>query len=236
MRTDDRHRHADHWHLRKVNWLSTLPPDLAASVRRASNRREYAPRESIFHPVRAPRHVYLLEEGLVRIFRLSPAGDELTMGYVRPGEVFGEVSIITERARTSFAQAARHSTILEIPRDVFLKAIRSSRPLYEITKRIGLRLIRCQSRAEDLVFCEVRARLARLLLRLAEDFGRRTDQGFAVGLPLTGQEIATLIGATRQTVSPALRDLIRAGVVVRRNGELVIADRPALYEVAELPP
>lgn len=238
MRTDadGGQRHSDHWHLRKANWLSTLAPDIAASVRRTSKRREYVRGENIFHPIREPRHVYLLEEGLVRIFRLSPAGDELTIGYVRPGEIFGEVSIITERARSSFAQAARDSKILEIPKNVFLKALRSSKPLYEITKRIGIRLITCQSRAEDLVFCNVSARLARLLLRLAEDLGRRTDQGFAIGLPLTGQEIATLIGTTRQTVSPALRDLVRAGVVVRRHGELVIADRPALHEVAKLSP
>lgn len=222
----------DHWHLRRLDWLSTLTPAQAGAVRRASKMREYGPGEAVFRPTRAPRHVYLLEEGLVRIFRVSAAGNEFTIGYVRPGEIFGEVSVITEEPRESFAHAARRSRILEIPKDAFLRVVRSTGPLYEMTKRIGLRLIRCQSRAEDLVFRDARARLARLLLRLADEFGRRTDDHLSVGLPLTEQEMATLIGTTRQTVSMILSEMVRAGLVVRRARELVVTDPSALREVA----
>jgi CRP-like cAMP-binding protein len=179
-----------------------------------------------------PQHVYLLEEGLVRIFRVSARGGELTIGYVRPGEIFGEVSVLTEGPRESFAHAARPSRILEIPKSVFFKSVRSSRPLYEVTKRIGQRLIRCQSRAEDLVFCDARTRLARALLRLADDFGTRANHGVAVGLPLTGQEVAAMIGATRQTVSAALGEMVRAGLVARRAGEVVVRDPRGLRELA----
>ncbi len=232
MAADRAHPPRDHWHLRGLNWLSSLAPAQAAAVRRTSKVREYRPREAVFHPVRDPRYVYLLEEGLVRIFRVSPSGDELTIGYVRPGEIFGEVSVITEGPRESFAQAARRSRILEIPKDAFLGAVKSTRPLYEVTKRIGLRLIRWQSRAEDLVFCDARTRLARLLLRLADEFGRRRDHALDVGLPLTEQEIASLIGTTRQTVSVALGEMIRGGLVARRARELVVADPRALRELA----
>lgn len=224
----------DHWHLRGLNWLSTLAPAQAAAVRRASKTREYRPGEAVFRPTRAPRYVYLLEEGVVRISRLSPAGDELTIGYVRPGEIFGEVSVITAGPRQSFAHAARRSRITEIPKDVFLRAVRSTGPLYEITKRIGLRLVRCQSRAEDLVFYDARTRLARLLLRLGDEFGRRTDHELVVGLPLTEHEIATLIGTTRQTVSATLGEMVRAGLVARRGRELVLSDRRALRHLAGL--
>ena len=110
--------------------------------------------------------------------------------------------------------------------------MRSTRPLYEVTKRIGLRLIRCQSRAEDLVFWDARTRLARALLRLADEFGRRTDHALEVGLPLTEQEIASLIRTTRQTVSVALGEMIRAGLVVCRARELVVADPRALRKLA----
>jgi CRP-like cAMP-binding protein len=222
----------DHWHLRGLNWLSTLTPAQAASVRRASKVREYKLGEAVFHPVRVPRSVYLLEDGLVRIFRVSPDGNELTIGYVRPGELFGDVSVITEEPRQSFATSARRSRILEIPKDVFLAVVRTAKPLYEVTKQVGLRLIRCQSRAEDLVFYDARARLARVLLRLCDEFGRRTDHGLAVGLPLTQQEIASLIGTTRQTVSTALGGMIRAGLVARRPRELIVTDPRALREFA----
>jgi CRP-like cAMP-binding protein len=222
----------DHWHLRGLNWLSTLTPVQALAVRRAAKRREYRPGEAVFRPTRVPRYVYLLEEGLVRIFRVSPRGGELTIGYVRPGEIFGEVSVISEAPRESFAHAARSSRILQIPKEAFLRAMQSARPLYAVTKRIGQHLIRCHSRAEDLVFCDTRTRLARVLLRLVDDFGKRTDHEMAVGLPLTGQEIAALIGATRQSVSAALGELVRAGLVARRAGELVVVNPRALRELA----
>jgi CRP/FNR family cyclic AMP-dependent transcriptional regulator len=222
----------DHWHLRGLNWLSTLTTGQAAAVRRASRVREYRPGEGVFRPTRTPRYVYLLEKGLVRIFRVSPDGDELTVGYVRPGEIFGEVSVMTGRPRESFAEATQRATLLEIPKSAFLRAVQSTRPLYEVTKQIGLRLIRWQSRVEDLVFYDARTRLARVLLRLAEEFGGKTNHDLAVGLPLTEQEIATLIGTTRQTVSIILSEMLRAGVVVRRARELVVADSRALRALA----
>jgi CRP-like cAMP-binding protein len=161
-------------------------------------------------------------------------GGELTVGYVRPGEVFGEVSVITAQPRRSFAEASRRSRILAIPRDVFLRALSSSKPLFEVTKQMGERLIRWQSRAEDLVFCDARTRLARLLLRLADEFGDLESGGVTVGLGITQEEMATLIGATRQTVSVAVREMIRAKLITRRGRSLVIVDRDALRQSAGL--
>jgi CRP/FNR family transcriptional regulator, cyclic AMP receptor protein len=234
MPHDDGRVPRHHWHLRRINWFSTLTPSARAAVRKASKRREYRLGEEVFHPTRMPQDVYLLEEGLVRIFRLSADGQELTVGYVRPGEIFGEVSVITQEPRGSFAVTARNSTMLQIPRNVFLGTLRSSKPLYEVTKRIGLRLVRCQSRAEDLVFCDARTRLARLLVRLAREFGGQTDLGHAIALDLTGQDLATLIGTTRQTASVALAEMTRSGLVRRRGRKLILTDRRAVAQIAGL--
>jgi CRP-like cAMP-binding protein len=226
---------ANLWHLPKVDWLKTLPSSEAEAIRRASARRIHERGKPIFGPSHRPEHVYLLEEGLVRIYRTSPRGGQLTVGYVRPGEVFGEVSVITEKPRRSFAEAKNRSRVLQIPRPVFIKALQStSTVLYEVTKKIGRRLASCQSRIEDLMFYNVPSRLARLLLRLADEFGREIEDGHSVGLPLTQSEIATLIGATRQTVSAALRELIDAGLIKRRGKELVLVNVRAISQRARL--
>jgi CRP-like cAMP-binding protein len=193
---------SDHWHTPKVDWLASLPPSAAETIRRASSRHTYGAREAVFGPTPNPEYVCLLEQGLVRISRVSPTGDEFTVGYVRPGEVFGEVSVMAGQPRESFAQAWMPSNILRIPKEVFIRAVRGSNPvLYELAKRVGERLLKLQSRAEDLVFHDTRTRLARLLLRLAHEFGHSADGGLVIGLPLTQDELGKLIGATRQTVS-----------------------------------
>jgi CRP/FNR family transcriptional regulator, cyclic AMP receptor protein len=226
---------SDHWHTPKVDWLALLSPSVAETIRRTSTRHTYGPREAVFSPTRNPEYVCLLEAGLVRISRVSPTGDEFTVGYVRPGEVFGEVSVLAGQPRESFAHAWMPSKVLRIPRRVFIRAVRESNPvLYELAKRVGERLLRLQSRAEDLVFHDTRTRLARLLLRLAHEFGHPADGGLVIGLPLTQEELGKLVGATRQTVSLALGELAAAGLVKRHGRELFLAQTQKLRRLAHL--
>lgn len=226
----------DFWHLQKANWLSGLTPSEAEAVRRSSIIRSYLPGEAVFGPSRHPGHVYLLEDGLVRIYRVSERGDEYTLAYVRPGEVFGDVSVVADQPRESLAMARRRSRILQIPREAFVRILLSNRSvLYEVTKKIGRLLITCHSRAEDLVFRNVPGRVASLLLRLGEEFGRKTGDRISVGLRLTQDEIAKLIGTTRQTVSVVLREMMDAGLIEREDGELVLVNPRTLRQLAELP-
>jgi len=225
----------DHWHTPRVDWLRTLPAAAVKALRQVSSVRAYEAGQSVFGPSRDPQQVYVLEDGLVRIFRMTPAGAEFTLGYVRPGELFGEVSVLGDNPRESFAQAKVASRSLSIPRAAFLAMLRAHNPvLYSVTKRIAQRVIALGSRAEDLIFLDARGRLARLLLRLADEHGRRDDRGLAIGLPLTHGEIATLIGTSRQTVSLLLRELTDGGLVARRGRHLVLP-KPAGLE-AIVPP
>lgn len=225
-----------HWHLRKIDWLAALPKAQADAVRRASTTRVCNRGEFVFDPVEHPAHVYLLEEGLVRIVRLSPSGEELTLGYVRPGELFGAVSVIAGSARESFAEARTRVRVLRIPKGIFFKTVRANNSvLYEMTKLIGGRLVRCQSRIADLVFRDVRSRLANMLLSLAREYGHQTDRGLAIGLPLTQAEMATLIGTTRQSVNAVVHEMTAAGLVVRRGRELLITDLHALRALTRSP-
>lgn len=226
----------DFWNLQRINWLAALRPSEAETLRRASTPSSYQPGEAVFAPTRHPEFVYLLEEGLVRIYRLSSQGGEYTLAYIHPGEVFGEVSVLAERPRDSFAVARRRSRILQMPREVFVKTLLANRSvLYEVTKKIGRLLKTCQSRSEDLVFRDAPGRLACLLLRLGEESGTRSGDRISLGLRLTQDELAKLIGTTRQTVSAALQEMIGAGLIEREDRDLVLLDPPGLRRLADLP-
>jgi CRP-like cAMP-binding protein len=170
----------DVWHLRRIDWLREFTSEEREALQRASGANDYGPGEMIFSPEPNPNSVYLLEAGLVRIFRLSAAGSETTFGYVAPGEVFGELAGFGDYPRESFAQTVRKSRAWKVPRATFQEVIRRKPDLaMAITRQIGERLKRIESRIEDLVFRDVRSRVAHILLELAEDFG---ESGHTRGL------------------------------------------------------
>ncbi len=190
-----------------------------------STARTYKTGELVYGPSRTPRQVYVLEDGLVRLFRVTATGSEFTLGYVRPGEIFGETSVLSDRSREGFGQARVASRILHVPRAAFIAMLRvHNAVLYSITGRLAQRVIDLQSRVQDLVSLDARRRLARFLLRIGMEHGHRDDAGLTIGLPLTHEEIGMMIGTSRQTVSLLLRELTDAGLVTRRGGQLVLPD------------
>jgi len=224
----------DYWHLRNVDWLGSLAPEQSEFLKRESTSRSYAKGEMIFAPTPNPNSVYLLEQGLVRIYRLSETGAEATFGYVSPGEVFGELVLFGIASRESFAESVTRSTVRKIPRAIFTRLL-EARPslVLHVTKQIGERLRRIESRVEQLVFRDVKSRVARILLELAEDFGRREGEGVVIGLPLTQGELATLVGSVRQTVNEALRQFEQAGWIQQLGRQLVIVKRDELQRLTQ---
>jgi CRP-like cAMP-binding protein len=225
----------DFWHLHHINWLSELSQSEGEMLRRESSIRSYAPREMIFAPTRDPGYVHILEDGLVRIYRQSKSGAEVTLGHVSPGEVFGVLPALISDGRESFAEAVKPSVVRKIPRRVFRRLL-DARPtlMFEVTKQIGTRLKRISSRVEQLIFCNVRTRAARVLLELTRDFGRREDSRIVIDVPLTQGEFATLIGTLRQTVNPSLREFKRKGWIGHENRRFAVYNAKELGRIAQI--
>lgn len=225
----------DCWHLRRIDWLSTLSPTQSELLKRESRSRHYSRGEMIFTPTPQPNAVYLLEQGLVRIYRLSESGAETTFGYVRPGEIFGELVLFDVTSRNSFAEAVTRATVRKVPRAVFARLLEARPPLVlEVTKQIGARLRRIENRLEHLVFRNVQWRVARILLDLAEDFGQpERGAGLVIGVSLTQGELATLVGSARQSVNETLRQFEQAGWIGRAGRHMVLLKRDELERVVK---
>ena len=220
----------------RIEWLQQLPAFERERLQRGSSRREVGAGELVFSPTPRPESVYLLERGLVRIYRLSEAGSETTFGYVAPGEVFGELAGFGDYARDSFAQAVRASTVRKIPREVFQRLIASHPDLVlDVTRQIGDRLKRIESRVENLVFHDVRSRVAAILAELAHDFGREDPEGVLIEVPLTQGDLATLVGSTRQSVNASLRELEAEGLVRRKQRRYLVKAIEPLQRAARIP-
>jgi CRP-like cAMP-binding protein len=217
-----------------VDWLRELSAEEIETLRRASVCRDYAPGATIFAPASHPHSLYLMERGLARVYRLSEEGSETTFGYIAPGEVFGELAAFGDYPRESYAQAARPSRVWKIPRDVFRKML-EARPdlVLEVTRQIGTRFKRIESRVENLVFRDARARIAQILLELGRDFGRHDDGSTEIEIDFTQTELATLVGTTRQAVNATLRNFEQEGLIRRVARHLILRREEALRGIVE---
>lgn len=224
----------DVWHLQSVDWQEELTPEERDQLRASSVRRQYAGGEIVFTPVPNPESLYLLENGMVRIYRLSEAGLETTLGYVRPGEVFGELAVFGDYPRESFAQAVENTVAWKIPRRAFLPFVTSRPGLgFAISKQIGQRLKRIESRVENLVFRDVHTRIMLILCELAETFGTELPDGaIEIEVPITQSELATLVGSTRQSVNVSLGELTDQGLVTKKGRHIVVTKLEELRRAA----
>lgn len=220
---------SEYWRRNGLPWLSDLSEADTEQLLRSGAWLVRARGELVFEPASHPRSVYLLQAGLVRIYRLSPAGAEATLGYVPPGEVFGELQAFSDLPRESFARAIRPSRVLQIA-GAELRRVMDRYPhiALHVAEQMGRRFKRVERRVESLALHSLRARVCAMLLELAEDFGRGVDGTLSIDLPLSQQDLAALVGASRQSVNECLRDLREASWISVRNRRLVLLDGAAM--------
>ncbi|MDP6980380.1 MAG: Crp/Fnr family transcriptional regulator [Myxococcota bacterium] len=219
--------------LESIAWLAALGAGEWEVLRTRATRLSYSAGETVFAPTPDPHSIYILEQGRIRILRISSTGDEVTLGYVAEGEVFGELPGFGDHPRESFAVARAPSTVWRVPLTLFREWISSRPPIaLEITRQMGDRMKRVESRVENLVFGDVRSRLAKVLLELAEDFGRTNGDTCIIDIGISQGELATLIGSTRQSVNAAMGALKDDGILRLSGRRTELLDQERLRTIA----
>lgn len=172
--------------------------------------------------------IYLLKEGSIKISRLSEDGKELTMDILKSGDIFGEMALSEEEKREDIAQAVEDSYICDVKKKDFEALIRSN-PIFSFTmiKLIGLRLKKIESRFEDIIFKDVRTRITSLLKDIAGKYGSPVRDGKETEIRLSHQDIANLVGATRETVTLELNNLKKEGFIseIKRKSIIISKER-----------
>ncbi len=177
--------------------------------------------------------LFMLKKGRVRIYKVAPDGWEFTLAVVESGTVFGEMALTAQRLREAYAEATEPSDICVL-RSADLERLVRENP------DVGLRMIRvlserlrlCETRLEDIGLKDVPARLASLVLQLAESEGIATHEGPKIPTRYTHRQLATMIGSSRETVTRAFTKLQRAGAVELRRRHIYVKDIEALERTA----
>jgi CRP/FNR family transcriptional regulator len=166
--------------------------------------------------------LYIILKGKIKLSRAAPDGRENLLSVHGPGEMFGELSLFDPSPRTASATGITDATLAGLAHDD-LRTFLASRPevAMHMLRALAQRLRRINDIKADLVFTDVPGRVAKALLDLASRFGTQQDSGIQVNHDLTQEELAQLVGASRETVNKALADFASRGWL-RLDGKSVI--------------
>nr|WP_254450831.1 Crp/Fnr family transcriptional regulator [Aeromicrobium stalagmiti] len=202
---------------------------LEASMSSSSLRRG----EILFNEGDDGNQLYVVTEGKVKLGRTSPDGRENLLAILGPGQMFGELSFFDPGPRSATATAVTDVELKSLGHEA-LSPVLNAHPdvAHALLNQLAGRLRRTNEVVGDLVFSDVPGRVAKALLDLASRFGRRADDGIHVNHDLTQEELAQLVGASRETVNKALADFASRGWLRLEPRSVVILDLERLQRRA----
>ncbi len=202
----------------------------AATALRASMVESRVPRGDVIFAEGEPGdRMYVILDGKVKLGQTSVDGRESLLAVLGPGEVFGELSLFDPGPRTATATAVTDVVVIGLGHDN-LRPWLAGRPevAESLLQALAQRLRRTNETLADLVFSDVPGRVAKLLLELADKFGQPGPEGVLVHHDLTQEELAQLVGASRETVNKALADFTQRGWIVVDQREVILLDMERL--------
>lgn len=220
--------------LERVPFLAALQPKDREALATFVTRRHFRKGDTIFQKEDPGQALFIVESGSVRIYLPSPQGADLTLAVLGPGDFFGDLSLLDGSPRSASAAASSETSALTLERADFIALVRS-RPeaAVAVLAVVARRLRETDEMAADLAFLDVAGRLAKKLLELAASHGVQRPSGVLLNLALTQEELANMIGVTRESVNRNLGEFRRAGLLASEGRRFVIRDPDGLRRRCE---
>ena len=216
------------------SWFSTLSPALRQAILSCSTVRRLAD-GALLTSRGAPADEWCgVAKGAVRVSSVSLSGKQVTLTYVEPGVWFGDIALFDGLPRTHDANVHGESTLLVVRKPDFKQLLGQHTELYEALLRLNCRRLRLMfDVVEDLNTRPLASRLAKQVLLLARSYGIQQGEEIRIGLALAQEDLAQLLGASRQRVNQELKGFERDGAVRIEPTRLVVLSKEKLLAVAE---
>jgi CRP-like cAMP-binding protein len=202
-----------------------LSPEAADALVQSMSEVHLGRGEVLFHEGDAGDAVYVVVEGKVKLGRTAPDGRENLLAILGPGQMFGELSLFDPGPRSATVTAVTDTVFLVLSHEGLQRWL-LARP--EVARgllaQLAGRLRRANDIVADLVFSDVPGRVAKALLDLSRRFGAPAEGGIRVAHDLTQEELAQLVGASRETVNKALSDFSHRGWIRLEQRSVILLD------------
>jgi CRP-like cAMP-binding protein len=224
------------WYLKNCDLFERLTADQIAKVESRSRFRAFDRGSLVYLPGDASESVLLLTSGRIKIYHITAEGKQASLAIIDPGELFGELAVFENGPREEFAETMEKSTLVLIPAPVIHELMEQHTHVsLGVTRLMGLRRQRVERRLKSLLFRSNRERLTFLLLELAEKYGKKNNDGLPIDIKLSHQELANIIGSTRETVTVLLGEMQSEGLLVVQRRRLILRNPARLAESIDVP-
>jgi len=223
------------WYLKNFNFIEACDEEMRDFIHQQTSMKCYSKNQPIYFPGDSSDTIFLLKEGQVKISRLTEDGRQVILDVIGQGEIFGELSLLDDNhPRDEIAESIGEVIVCSIPRRHFEKVLEKNPNAHlEITKRIGIKLRKFEEKLSEMLFKDVRKRIAGFLVRHAEDYGTIKQGVITIKTNLSHEDIGSLTGAARQTVSTVMNEFKSAGMIDFTRKTIIIHDMDKLCKYAE---
>jgi len=221
--------------LKNVALFSELDDEELRRLASVVREQHYKKHTTIVHVDDPGSALYVLKSGLVKITIEDQHGYEMILRMLYPTDFFGDMSLLDGDPRSATVTAQEPSEVLTMSREHFLGIIeKDPKILLKMTTVLSKRLRKANELIHSLAFFDVYGKVARVLLNLAAERGRVTEQGTVIDMRLTQQELAELAGMTRETMARTLREFQQAGCIRVESGVISILELDMLRREVRL--
>ncbi len=220
--------------LREVDLFAGLSPAELKEISRTLPMQTCRVGGLVTSPDDDNERLYVIKRGRVRLYRLTPDGRQLTLEILDKGRIVGRMAWLGQQLTDAYAEAIEDALICSFtPRELQRLIDRFPSVGVNIIRYLSGRLAASEREREVMAFRSVEQRLAARLLELTERFGQPTEGGTAIDARLTQQELADMIGTSRETLATTVASLRERRVLDMHNQRVVILDLPRVRELAE---
>lgn len=233
----------DEWHrppmldetlLHKLPPFSRLNADEIGEIVKLANKQVWSEGDTIFVMGSPAEQFFLLLDGSIRVVRLTPAGDQVVPLHIPAGQLFGIAPALGLKVYPAEAMAAADCVTLAWPARVWIEFTQRYEGFASETwKTIGGRMEELHVRIDELSTQAVEQRVASVLLRLVNQYGRKIDEGIEITFPITRATIAEMTGATLHTVSRLLSAWEKQGIVASKRKHITVTAPHQMVLIAE---
>lgn len=192
-------------YFKQVSLFTDLDDENIRELMAMAKKRTFRPGEVIFHRDDVGQVLYVIKEGKVNICLVGPEGQEISLVVLGKGDCFGELAILDRLPRSADAVALERVECYTLQRSDFHNAImKNPKIAIQVMEVLSRRLRKTDDKVEDLVVLDVYARVAKKLLELAIEHGIKAEDGTRIDVRLTQQDLASMVGASRESVNKVL--------------------------------